>query len=230
MADMENKVMETEENLSELLQVRRDKLSELQSEGRDPFQITKYNRTHTSGDIKNNYTEEEREETDRILKEFTTELCAEYNITIDCFHINPTGKFLIGGFDGDAGLTGRKIVVDAYQSFANVGGGAFSGKDPTKVDRSAAYKARQLAKECLMSRNDFKWCEVQLSYAIGLESPLAIYVRTDKGDYEGNLNWLYPECTPKRIIEDLHLLDTKKVKYYSTAKFGHFGHSAFPWE
>ena len=175
-------------------------------------------------------TEEEREETDRILKEFTTELCAEYNITIDCFHINPTGKFLIGGFDGDAGLTGRKIVVDAYQSFANVGGGAFSGKDPTKVDRSAAYKARQLAKECLMSRNDFKWCEVQLSYAIGLESPLAIYVRTDKGDYEGNLNWLYPECTPKRIIEDLHLLDTKKVKYYSTAKFGHFGHSAFPWE
>lgn len=175
-------------------------------------------------------TEEEREETDRILKEFTTELCAKYNVAIDCFHINPTGKFLIGGFEGDAGLTGRKIVVDNYQSFANVGGGALSGKDATKVDRSAAYKARQIAKEFLEEHHECRWCEVQLSYAIGIDKPLAIYIKTDRGNYDGNLDWLYAECTPRKIIEDLHLRDNKVVKYYETAQFGHFGNSKFPWE
>lgn len=175
-------------------------------------------------------TEIERKETDKILIDFVTELCGEYDIEIENFHINPTGKFLIGGFDGDAGLTGRKIVVDSYQSFANVGGGAFSGKDPTKVDRSAAYKARQIAKKCLEIRPEFNWVEVQLSYAIGLDKPLAIYIRTDKDELNDDLDWLYNECTPKNIIADLHLTDTDKIRYESTAQFGHFGHSNFPWE
>lgn len=172
-------------------------------------------------------TEVEREETDKILIDFVTEVCHEYGVdVIESFHINPTGKFLVGGFDGDAGLTGRKIVVDNYQSFANVGGGAFSGKDPTKVDRSAAYKARQLAIECLKFKPEINWCEIQLSYAIGLDIPLGVYVRTDKGNIT-DLNWVYPECAPVNIIRDLNL---KKTKYYPTAMFGHFGNDKFPWE
>ena len=172
-------------------------------------------------------TELDRENADTILIELATKICKDFGIEhIQSFHINPTGKFLIGGFDGDAGLTGRKIVVDNYQSFANVGGGAFSGKDPTKVDRSAAYKARQLAIECLQSLKDIDWCEIQLSYAIGMDIPLAIYVRTNKGEIQ-DLNWLYSECAPQRIISDLNL---KNIKYYETAKFGHFGNKDFSWE
>lgn len=172
-------------------------------------------------------TEVEREETDKILIDICKGICEEYGIEIKAFHINPTGKFLIGGFDGDAGLTGRKIVVDNYHSFANVGGGAFSGKDPTKVDRSAAYKARMIAIKFLQEHKEYEWCEVQLSYAIGLEKPLAIYIKTDKGDYNGNIDYLYEECTPRNIIKDLKLLD---AKYVDTAKFGHFGNKMFTWE
>ena len=91
-------------------------------------------------------TEEEREETDKILVDIVEEIIAKYGVKVEEYLINPTGRFCIGGFTGDAGLTGRKIVVDSYQSFANVGGGAFSGKDPTKVDRSGAYYARYIAK------------------------------------------------------------------------------------
>ena len=172
-------------------------------------------------------TEIERKETDSILIKMAMKIAEKYDIySIDCFHVNPTGKFLIGGFDGDAGLTGRKIVVDCYHSFANVGGGAFSGKDATKVDRSAAYKARQIAIECLTEKPDINWCEVQLSYAIGIEQPLAIYIKTDKGIYD-NVSWLYAECAPQSIIEDL---DLKNVKYYKTAKYGHFGNQEFNWE
>ena len=159
--------------------------------------------------------------------DYIKELCHKYSIdNIGAFHINPTGKFLIGGFDADAGLTGRKIVVDNYQSFANVGGGAFSGKDPTKVDRSGAYKARQLAIECLDSLEDLNWCEVQLSYAIGISEPLAIYVKTDEGIIT-DMDWAYKECSLSNIIKDLDLLN---VRYYDAAKHGHFGNSKFPWE
>ena len=162
-------------------------------------------------------TEEEREETDEIIKEMCREIVRKYRIKIKKFLINPTGKFLIGGFDGDAGLTGRKIVVDQYQSFANVGGGAFSGKDPTKVDRSGAYKARELAKRFLQKCN-LKWCEVQLSYAIGIEQPLAIYIDSDKGTIKPTSE-LYEECKVKNIINDLNL---KNKNYEETAKFGNF--------
>ena len=170
-------------------------------------------------------TEEERESTDEIIRNYITELCAEYNIEVENFHINPTGKFMIGGFDGDAGLTGRKIVVDNYHSFANVGGGAFSGKDPTKVDRSAAYMARLVART-ILEQGEFKWCEVQLSYAIGMEKPLGIYIKTDKCTLRA-ADELYEMCKPRNIIDTLDLLN---VRYYDTAMFGHFGDKRFTWE
>ena len=172
-------------------------------------------------------TEVDREETDKILIDYCRDLCHQYYISIENFHINPTGKFLIGGFEGDAGLTGRKVVIDNYQGFAPVGGGCFSGKCFTKVDRSAAYKARQLAIHFLKSNSEFDWVQVQLSYAIGIAEPMAIYIKTNKGDYQENIDKLYQECTPARIINDLKL---KSVKYYETAKFGHFGLPGFPWE
>lgn len=162
-------------------------------------------------------TEENRKETDALIKKFAEDICKKYNIKVDKFLINPTGKFLIGGFDGDAGLTGRKIVVDTYQSFAPVGGGAFSGKDPTKVDRSGAYKAREIAKKYLKEYKR-KWVQVQLSYAIGIAEPLAIYIMSDEGQITPDES-LYAECTPKNMIEDLHLKD---ICYEELARFGHF--------
>lgn len=163
-------------------------------------------------------TEIERESTDHQLIEIANQICNKYSIPVEQYLINPTGRFQIGGFDGDAGLTGRKIVVDSYQSFANVGGGAFSGKDPTKVDRSAAYKARELAKRIVQSNEHYKWCEVQLSYAIGKEEPLAIYIKTNVGDLVIPQS-LYEECKPKNIIKDL---DLKNECYEQRAMFGHF--------
>lgn len=164
-----------------------------------------------------NNCETKREYSDKWIKDTCDKICAEYGIEVEEYLINPTGKFLIGGFEGDAGLTGRKIVVDAYQSFANVGGGAFSGKDPTKVDRSGAYKAREIAKDYLQ-KHDLKWCEVQLSYAIGMKKPLAIYITSDKGDLQVEAP-LYEECTPYNMIKDLNLRD---ICYEEKAKFGHF--------
>lgn len=161
--------------------------------------------------------EEHRDYTDTLIKEACINICKEYNIEIENFLINPTGKFKIGGFKGDSGLTGRKIVVDSYQSFCKVGGGAFSGKDPTKVDRSAAYKAREIAKNYLKKYN-LSWCEVVISYAIGIDKPLSIYIDSDKGYIEPE-DTLYLECTPKNIIKDLDLLN---ITYEEKARFGHF--------
>ena len=158
-----------------------------------------------------------RDETDEKIKQKCLEICKYYDIDIEEFLINPTGKFLIGGFNTDAGLTGRKIVVDSYQSFAKVGGGAFSGKDPSKVDRSAAYKAREIAKQFLIKYN-LKWCSVQLSYAIGIEKPLAVYINSNLGDIKVDES-LYEKCTPNNIIKDLKLY---KPLYEQKARFGHF--------
>lgn len=163
-------------------------------------------------------TEEEREETDNILKLICDEICATYGIKTEQYLINPTGRFKIGGFVADAGLTGRKIVIDSYHSFINVGGGAFSGKDPTKVDRSGAYKAREIAKQILKENKNIYWCKVQLAYAIGIKKPLSINIKTDKGDLEVPEE-LYNECSVKNIIEDLNLLN---ITYEKTACFGHF--------
>lgn len=163
-------------------------------------------------------TEKERHKTDELIKLMCDEICAEFGVEVKNYLINPTGRFKIGGFEGDAGLTGRKIVVDNYHSFVNVGGGAFSGKDPTKVDRSGAYKAREIAKKVLNSNEEISWCKVQLSYAIGLKNPLAIYIKTNLGNIDISEK-LYDECSVKNIINDLDLLN---INYEEKSRFGHF--------
>ena len=145
-------------------------------------------------------------------------------------HINPTGKFEIGGPHGDAGLTGRKIIVDTYGGYARHGGGAFSGKDCTKVDRSACYMARYIAKNIVASGLAEK-CEIQLSYAIGVAEPTSIMVDTfgtgaANVDFEKIVRENF-KLTPDGIIETLGLRDTR---YKQTAKYGHFGIEGLPWE
>ncbi|HKB04123.1 MAG TPA: methionine adenosyltransferase [Gemmataceae bacterium] len=153
---------------------------------------------------------------------------------VKCF-INPTGCFLVGGPHGDCGLTGRKIIVDSYGGRGRHGGGAFSGKDPTKVDRSAAYVARYIAKN-IVAAGLARQCEVQLSYAIGHPDPLSIWVNSNgtvaKGLSEEKLIGLIREhfrLTPKGIIESL---DLRRPIYKETARHGHFGRERpeFTWE
>lgn len=158
-----------------------------------------------------------RDYSDKLLIDLASEICADYDIKAEKFLINPTGKFLVGGFEGDAGVCGRKIVVDAYQSFANVGGGCQNGKDSSKVDFSATHKARQIAKKYLVDYS-LKWCEVQLSYSIGIAEPMAIYITSDIGELQATKE-LYEECKPNNIIKDLKL---KEINYEELAKFGHF--------
>ena len=144
------------------------------------------------------------------------------------WHLNPTGNFVIGGPDGDAGVTGRKIIVDTYGGFAPHGGGAFSGKDPTKVDRSAAYMARWLAKN-VVADNMADWCQIQLSYAIGVKEPTSIYVdsnghnRSIQQFIENNI-----DMTPKGIIDRFDLFSY--TNYSENCVYGHFGNKDVPWE
>ena len=149
------------------------------------------------------------------------------------YHINPTGRFVIGGPMGDTGLTGRKIIVDTYGGMGRHGGGAFSGKDPTKVDRSAAYMARYIAKN-IVAAGLAKRCEVQLAYAIGVAEPVSVLVETfGTGAVDSaTLQKLVREnfkLTPKGIIESLNL---RRPIYRKTAAYGHFGRSDadFTWE
>ena len=153
------------------------------------------------------------------------------------YYVNPTGNFVIGGPDGDTGLTGRKIIVDTYGGAAPHGGGAFSGKDPTKVDRSAAYAARYLAKN-IVAAGLSSQCTIQLSYAIGVAKPLSIYVNTQGTNNidEAKIEAAIPQImnlTPRGIREKLQL---NKPIYQPTAAYGHFGRShdsqtgAFSWE
>jgi S-adenosylmethionine synthetase len=149
------------------------------------------------------------------------------------YHINPTGRFVVGGPMGDAGVTGRKIIVDTYGGYAPHGGGAFSGKDPTKVDRSAAYMARYIAKNLVAAGLADK-CTVQLAYAIGVAEPVSVLVDTHgTGSIdEGRLSDIVREnfqLNPKGIIETL---DLRRPIYKATARFGHFGraHDEFTWE
>lgn len=147
------------------------------------------------------------------------------------YHINPTGNFVIGGPHGDTGLTGRKIIVDTYGGRAPHGGGAFSGKDSTKVDRSAAYAARHIAKN-IVAAGIVKECTIQLSYAIGVAEPVSIHVNThgerDKDSFEiekfirENI-----DLSPKGIIERF---DLRRPIFRATAAYGHFGRAEFPWE
>ncbi|GMB94396.1 S-adenosylmethionine synthetase MetK, MetX [Helicobacter heilmannii] len=147
------------------------------------------------------------------------------------YHINPTGKFVIGGPQGDAGLTGRKIIVDTYGGSCPHGGGAFSGKDPSKVDRSAAYMARYIAKN-LVASGVCKRATVQLAYAIGIVDPVSVYIDTQHTSIhspqalEACVRALF-KLTPKGIIESLGLL---RPIYRKTATYGHFGREEFSWE
>ena len=172
-----------------------------------------------------------------IVEPYILEVLPEGWITPDtAWHVNPTGKFVIGGPDGDAGLTGRKIIVDTYGGAAPHGGGAFSGKDPTKVDRSAAYASRYLAKNIVASGMADK-CTVQLSYAIGVAKPLSIYCDTfgtgqvDDAMIEKAIDNVM-DLTPRGIRSHLGL---NKPIYERTAAYGHFGRApeadgGFSWE
>jgi S-adenosylmethionine synthetase len=146
-------------------------------------------------------------------------------------YVNPTGIFVIGGPQGDTGLTGRKIIVDTYGGYARHGGGAFSGKDPTKVDRSAAYVARFLAKQVVAAGLASK-CEIQLAYAIGVAQPVSVRVdtfgtgKTADTEISARLAKQF-DLTPAGIVK---LLDLRRPIYRDTARNGHFGNSAFAWE
>ncbi len=147
------------------------------------------------------------------------------------FFINPTGKFVIGGPDGDSGLTGRKIIVDTYGGMGRHGGGAFSGKDPSKVDRSAAYMARYIAKN-IVAADLADRAEVELAYAIGVPFPVSILVETfgtekvERSKIEAAVKKIF-DCTPAGIVKTLNL---KQPIYRKTASYGHFGREGFPWE
>lgn len=175
------------------------------------------------------------------LREFVTEevikkvLPAELVDAKTKIHVNPTGRFVIGGPMGDCGLTGRKIIVDTYGGYGRHGGGAFSGKDPTKVDRSAAYMARYIAKNIVASGLARK-CEVQLAYAIGIADPISVLVDTFgtgevSDDRLAKLVREYFELKPRQIIESLQL---RRPIYKRTAAYGHFGRRPedgyFTWE
>ena len=147
------------------------------------------------------------------------------------YFINPTGRFIIGGPLGDSGLTGRKLMVDTYGGYARHGGGAFSGKDPTKVDRSAAYMARFIAKNIVANKLARK-CEIQISYAIGIAKPVSLYINTFGTNQipEEEIIQLIEEkfdLTPQGIIE---CLDLRRPIYKKTTNYGHFGREEFSWE
>jgi len=147
------------------------------------------------------------------------------------YYINPTGRFVIGGPFGDTGLTGRKIIVDTYGGMGRHGGGAFSGKDPTKVDRSAAYAARYVAKNIVAAKLAER-CEIQLAYAIGVPFPVSVMVdtfgtgKTGEDRIEKAVSKVF-DLSPAGIIKTL---DLRRPIYLKTAAYGHFGRSEFPWE
>jgi S-adenosylmethionine synthetase len=147
------------------------------------------------------------------------------------YYINPTGRFVVGGPFGDTGLTGRKIIVDTYGGMGRHGGGAFSGKDPTKVDRSAAYAARYVAKNVVAAKLAER-CEIELAYAIGVPFPVSVMVDTfgtakvDEQRIENAVKKVF-DLSPAGIIKTL---DLRRPIFQKTASYGHFGRSEFPWE
>ena len=157
----------------------------------------------------------------------------DFDLTDTTIRINPTGRFVTGGPDGDAGLTGRKIIVDTYGGYARHGGGAFSGKDPTKVDRSAAYMARYIAKNIVASGVADR-CEIQIAYAIGIPEPVSLYIDTF-GTNKAPMTQIYDvvkthfRLTPSGMIKSL---DLNHPIYKETSRYGHFGkdNTKFSWE
>ena len=177
--------------------------------------------TQHSDDVSTQFV---RDRVEQIIREEIT----DYNLSNTEFLINPTGRFVIGGPDGDTGLTGRKIIVDTYGGYAPHGGGAFSGKDCTKVDRSAAYMARYLAKNIVAS-GKAKNATVQLSYAIGIKEPTSVYVYADGAVRKDIVDWIKTniDLTPKGIVDRFRLFE---IDLSITTNYGHFGKSNLPWE
>ncbi len=176
----------------------------------------------------------------KLLEEICREQLASTGLVTNKtkFLINPTGKFVVGGPCGDSGLTGRKIVVDTYGGFAAHGGGAFSGKDPSKVDRSAAYYTRYAAKN-IVAAGLAERCQIQVAYAIGVDKPVSICVNTFGTSAAGVtdtklekmlLSGKVFDFRPYAITEDLHLLNPRGWCYQDTVNYGHFGRDIFPWE
>ena len=168
-----------------------------------------------------------------IISKIVRPVCGKWLDEKTKYHINPTGKFVVGGPPGDTGLTGRKIIVDTYGGYAPHGGGAFSGKDPSKVDRSAAYMARYIAKN-VVAAGLAEACEVQLAYAIGIADPVSVYINTyGTGKIsDSEISRLVREhfrLKPKDIIDELKLL---RPIFRKTASYGHFGRNDpdFTWE
>ena len=166
-----------------------------------------------------------------VIEKVIRPVCQEYMDDETKLHINPTGQFVVGGPEGDTGLTGRKIIVDTYGGVGRHGGGAFSGKDPSKVDRSGAYAARYVAKN-IVAAGLAKRCEVQLSYAIGVPEPTSINVDTfgtHQVPEEKIVELVHEhfDLTPKGIISHLEL---KRPIYSATSAYGHFGREGFSWE
>jgi S-adenosylmethionine synthetase len=181
-------------------------------------------------------TQHSEEVTHQKLKEYVIEECVKKTIPANLlkdtkYFINPTGRFVVGGPQGDCGLTGRKIIVDTYGGHGAHGGGAFSGKDPSKVDRSAAYMARYIAKN-LVAANLAEKCLVQLAYAIGVAKPVSVFIDTygtgkhTPAQLAAVVSSLF-DCTPRGIVETFDLL---RPIYRQTAAYGHFGREGLPWE
>jgi len=194
----------------------------VQYEGGNPIRIDQVviSTQHTSA---NNINEARM-----LCKEVAERVCDGLIDENTVWHLNPTGNFVIGGPDGDAGVTGRKIIVDTYGGFAPHGGGAFSGKDPTKVDRSAAYMARWLAKN-VVADEMADWCNIQLSYAIGVKQPTSIYVESN--GYSKSIEKFIRDnidLSPKGIIDRFDMFNF--YEYSKNCTYGHFGDKDVPWE
>ena len=195
----------------------------------DTIVISQQHEEHLNGKL---YSEEEIH--DNIRTHIIEPVLTKYSSYLDGeikYHLNPTGRFVKGGPAADTGLTGRKIIVDTYGGMCPHGGGAFSGEDPTKVDRSAAYMARHVAK-CIVAAGLADKCQLALAYAIGVADPVSINLETygtEKmpiDEIERRVRNVF-NLTPTGIIDHLKLRD---FRYLPTAKNGHFGNSAFPWE
>jgi S-adenosylmethionine synthetase len=221
---------------AKLAQVRKNKLKYLGPDGKSQVSIAYENnkpKEITNVVISNQHLASVKQDKLRkdIMKFVIEPVCKKYLTKNTKYHINPTGLFVLGGPIADAGLTGRKIIVDTYGGMGRHGGGAFSGKDPSKVDRSAAYAARYIAKNIVGAKLADK-CEVELAYAIGVAKPVSIHLDcfgTEKVEVKEIIKAI-DKVFPLRPGEIIKELDLKRPIYSKTASYGHFGKKDLPWE